>query len=165
MSLILISYIIILLLRMRERVTVVILSVCHSVIHSFIHLTTETTAIRALKRCRDREICKVSPFNVLEFFVSTQFSRKNQSILVEVQPSCYCATGNIPLPHVIITLAENCCQRVAGWLVVYYCSCNCRVQACKGARVELYTAELICFNLEAFPSLCRLLLSFYRRKQ
>ncbi len=59
---------------MRERVTVVILSVCHSFIQQRI---SKMTAFQALKRCRDREICKVSPFNVLEFFVSTWFSRKS----------------------------------------------------------------------------------------
>ncbi len=40
-----------------RRVTVVILSVCHSFIQQRI---SKTTAFQALKRCRDREICKVS---------------------------------------------------------------------------------------------------------
>ena len=42
---------------MRERVTVVTLSVCVCVIQQRI---SKTTAFLALKRCRDREICKVS---------------------------------------------------------------------------------------------------------
>ena len=46
--------------------------VCVSFSHSFIQQRiSKTTAFQALKRCRDREICKVSPFNVLEFFVLT----------------------------------------------------------------------------------------------
>ncbi len=59
---------------MRERVTVVTLSVCHCVcvcVCVIQQRISKTTAFRALKRCRDREICKVIPFNVLEFFVST----------------------------------------------------------------------------------------------
>ncbi len=59
---------------MRERVTVVTLSVCHCVcvyvcVCVIQQRISKTTAFRALKRCRDREICKVSPFNVLEFFL------------------------------------------------------------------------------------------------
>ncbi len=62
-------------------------------------------------------------------------------------------------------------------LSVCYCMCVCDsttdleddvaivvLHPCKEARVELYTVELICFNLEVFPLLYCLLLSLYRRK-
>ncbi len=58
---------------MRERVTVVTLSVCVCVIQQRI---SKTMAFRALKRCSDRQICRVSPFNVLKKLFGLCFQEK-----------------------------------------------------------------------------------------